>query len=153
VNSKLFDLTDRRVFVAGHRGMVGHALLRRLSRENCTLLTIDRAGLDLRVPEAVAAWFAAHRPQAVFVAAGTVGGILANDTRPAEFLLDNLLIATSVIEAARQAGVEKLLYLGSSCIYPRLSPQPIAESALLTGPLEPTNEADAIAQIAAPAEA
>ena len=144
----MFDLAGRRVFVAGHRGMVGQALLRRLAREDCTLLTIDRAGLDLRAPDAVSAWFAANRPQAVFVAAGTVGGILANDSRPAEFLLDNLLIATSVIEAARQSRVEKLLYLGSSCIYPRLAPQPIPETALLTGPLEPTNEAYALAKIA-----
>ena len=144
----LLNLAGRRVFVAGHRGMVGQALLRRLAREDCTLLTVDRAALDLRAPEAVAGWFAANRPDAVFVAAGTVGGIWANDTRPAEFLLDNLLIATSVIEAARQSGVAKLLYLGSSCIYPRLAPQPIPETALLTGPLEPTNEAYAIAKIA-----
>ncbi len=145
---RLFPLDGRRVFVAGHRGMVGGALLRRLARERCEVLTVDRAELDLRRQAEVERWFAAHRPQAVFVAAATVGGILANDTRPAEFLYDNLLIAGNVIAAAHQAGVAKLLYLGSSCIYPRLAAQPMAEEALLGGPLEPTNQWYAVAKIA-----
>jgi GDP-L-fucose synthase len=145
---RLFPLEGRRVFVAGHRGMVGSALLRRLARERCEVLTVDRAALDLRRQAEVERWFAAHRPEAVFVAAATVGGILANDTRPAEFLYDNLLIAGNVIAAAWQAGVAKLLYLGSSCIYPRLAPQPMSEEALLGGPLEPTNQWYAVAKIA-----
>jgi len=143
-----YALGGRRVFVAGHRGMVGGALLRRLARERCTLLTVDRAEVDLRRQADVERWFSANQPQAVFVAAATVGGILANDTRPAEFLYDNLMIAGNVIAAARQAGVEKLLYLGSSCIYPRLAPQPMTEEALLGGPLEPTNQWYALAKIA-----
>ena len=145
---RLFPLDGRRVFVAGHRGMVGGALLRRLARERCEVLTVDRAALDLRRQAEVERWFAANRPQAVFVAAATVGGILANDTRPAEFLYDNLLIAGNVIAAAHQTGVAKLLYLGSSCIYPRLAAQPMAEEALLGGPLEPTNQWYAVAKIA-----
>ena len=143
----LFPLAGRRVFVAGHRGMVGSALMRRLERAECTLLTAERS-LDLRRQEATEAWFRAERPEAVFVAAATVGGILANDTRPAEFLYDNLMIAGNVIEAARRSGVKKLLYLGSSCIYPRLAPQPMTEEALLSGPLEPTNQWYAVAKIA-----
>jgi GDP-L-fucose synthase len=145
---RLFSLQGRRVFVAGHRGMVGGALLRRLARESCDLLTIDRARLDLRRQDAVEAWFAAHRPEAVFVAAATVGGIVANDTRPAEFLYDNLMIAGNVIEAARRAEVRKLLFLGTSCVYPRLAPQPMTEEVLLTGALEPTNQWYAVAKIA-----
>jgi GDP-L-fucose synthase len=128
--------------------MVGSALLRRLAREGCDVVTAARAELDLRRQQDVEAFLAASRPDAVFVAAATAGGILANSTRPAEFLYDNVLIACNVIEAARTAGVKKLLYLGSSCIYPRLAPQPIPEDALLGGPLEPTNEWYAVAKIA-----
>jgi GDP-L-fucose synthase len=143
-----YPLAGRRVFVAGHRGMVGGALLRRLARERCTLLTVDRAEVDLRRQADVERWFSANRPQAIFVAAATVGGILANDTRPAEFLYDNLMIAGNIVAAARQASVEKLLYLGASCLYPRLASQPMAEEALLEGPLEPTNQWYALAKIA-----
>jgi GDP-L-fucose synthase len=143
-----FPLAGRRVFVAGHRGMVGSALLRRLAAEKCALLTVARGEVDLRRQEQVERWFAAERPDAVFMAAATVGGILANDTRPAEFIYDNLAIAANVVEAARRSGVRKLLFLASSCIYPRLAPQPMAEEALLTGPLEPTNQWYAVAKIA-----
>ncbi len=143
-----FPLAGRRVFVAGHRGMVGSALVRRLAREGCEVLTVSRRDADLRRQQPTEDWLAAARPDAVFVAAATVGGIYANDTRPAEFLYDNLMIAGNVIEASRQAGVKKLLFLGSSCIYPRLAPQPITEDSLLTGPLEPTNEWYAVAKIA-----
>jgi GDP-L-fucose synthase len=128
--------------------MVGSALVRRLAREDCEILTAGRDTLDLRRQDKVDAWMAANRPQAVLLAAATVGGIYANDTRPATFLYDNLMIEANLIEAARVNGVEKLLYLGSSCIYPRLAPQPITEDSLLTGPLEPTNEWYAIAKIA-----
>jgi len=143
-----FELNGKRVFVAGHRGMVGSALVRRLASEQCEVLTVARAELDLRDATAVRAWMKQARPDAVFMAAARVGGILANDTRPAEFLHENLMIEGSVIDAAYQAGVGKMVFLGSSCIYPRLAPQPIAEGALLTGPLEPTNEWYAIAKIA-----
>ena len=143
----MVELSGRRVFVAGHRGMVGSALVRRLSGL-CEVLTVRRGEVDLRRQAETEAWFAATRPEAVIVAAATVGGILANDTRPAEFLYDNLMIAANVLEAARRVGVQKLLYLGSSCIYPRLAPQPMAEEALLTGPLEPTNQWYAVAKIA-----
>jgi GDP-L-fucose synthase len=143
----LFPLAGRRVFVAGHRGMVGSALVRRLARTGCTVLTAERS-VDLRRQDATEAWLGAERPEAVFVAAATVGGILANDTRPADFLYDNLMIAGNVIEAARRSGVRKLLLLGSSCIYPRLAPQPMTEDALLSGPLEPTNQWYAVAKIA-----
>ncbi len=141
-------LTGRRVFVAGHRGLVGSALVRRLARENCLILSADRATIDLRDQAAVRYWFEQERPEIVFIAAATVGGIRANNSRPADFLYDNLTIAANVIEAARQVQVAKLLYLGSSCIYPRLAPQPMAEDALLTGQLEPTNQWYAIAKIA-----
>ncbi len=144
----LYDLAGKRVWVAGHGGMVGRALVRRLQREACEILTVDRARLDLRRQADVEAWMAQVRPQAVFLAAARVGGILANDSYPAEFLHDNLVIETNIIEAARQGGVQKLLFLGSSCIYPKAAPQPIAEDALLTGPLEPTNQWYAIAKIA-----
>jgi GDP-L-fucose synthase len=144
----LFPLAGRRVYVAGHRGMVGSALTRRLQREQCEILTAGHAELDLRRQRETEAWFAKARPDAVIVAAATVGGILANSTRPREFLYDNLMIAANTIEAARQAGVGKLLYLGSSCIYPRLAKQPMVEEELLTGPLETTNEWYAIAKIA-----
>lgn len=143
-----FSLAGKRVWVAGHRGMVGSALCRRLQSENCELLRENRAKLDLRRQAETEAWVTAQRPDAIIVAAATVGGILANSTRPAEFLYDNLLVAGNIIEAARKAGVQKLLYLGSSCIYPREAPQPIPEEALLTGPLEPTNEWYAVAKIA-----
>jgi GDP-L-fucose synthase len=144
----MYSIEGKRVFVAGHRGMVGSALMRRLAQEECRLLTATREALDLRDQAAVDRWFDEHRPQAVFLAAARVGGIHANATRPGEFLYDNLAIAANVIEAARRCQVEKLLFLGSSCIYPRLAPQPMAESCLLTGPLEPSNEAYAIAKIA-----
>jgi GDP-L-fucose synthase len=144
----MYPLSGHRVFVAGHRGMVGSALMRRLAREDCQLLTAGRDEVDLRRQEAVERWFATNRPDTVFVSAATVGGILANDTRPAEFLYDNLMIAANVIEASHRTGVKKLLFLGSSCIYPRLAPQPIVEEVLLTGPLEPTNQWYAVAKIA-----
>jgi GDP-L-fucose synthase len=144
----IFPLAGLRVYVAGHGGMVGSALVRRLARSGCTVLTAGRSEVDLRRQADVEAWLAARRPDAAIVAAATVGGILANDTRPAEFLYDNLMIAGNLIEAARRSGVKKLLFLGSSCIYPRLAPQPIREDALLTGPLEPTNQWYAVAKIA-----
>jgi GDP-L-fucose synthase len=143
-----YALDGKRVFVAGHNGMVGRALLRRLDVTGAELQIAARKDVDLRDQRATFAWFAEHRPHAVFVAAAKVGGILANDTRPAEFLYDNLVIETNLIEAARQNGVEKLLFLGSSCIYPKLASQPIREDALLTGALEPTNEWYALAKIA-----
>lgn len=143
-----YDLSGKRVWVAGHRGMVGSAIVRRLASENCTVLTVDRSRVDLRRQAEAERWLEQEKPDAVFVAAATVGGILANDSQPASFLFDNLAIETNVIEAARRVGVEKLLFLGSSCIYPRMAPQPIPESALLTGPLEPTNQWYAIAKIA-----
>ncbi|MFN3656956.1 MAG: GDP-L-fucose synthase family protein [Pseudolabrys sp.] len=146
--SAAYSLAGKRVFVAGHRGMVGSALMRRLAGEGCELLTVPRGEVDLRRQEPVERWMAASRPHAVFVAAATVGGIHANDVRPAEFLYDNLAIETNLIEAARRVGVEKLMFLGSSCIYPRLAHQPMAESELLTGPLEPTNQWYAVAKIA-----
>ena len=144
----IFPLRRRRVFVAGHRGMVGSALLRRLAREDCEILTVSRTEVDLRRQSETEQCCDAARPEVVFVAAATVGGILANDTRSAEFLYDNMMIAANLIEAARRTGVRKLLFLGSSCIYPRLAPQPIPEAALLSGPLEPTNEWYAVAKIA-----
>ncbi|MFO1183643.1 MAG: GDP-L-fucose synthase [Bauldia sp.] len=143
-----FDLAGKRVFVAGHGGMVGAALVRRLARERCIVLTAGRNDLDLRRQAPTENWFQQEQPQVVFLAAAKVGGILANRDRPAEFLYDNLMIEANVIEAARRTGVETLVFLGSSCIYPRLAPQPIPEEALLTGPLEPTNAAYAIAKIA-----
>ncbi len=143
-----YPLGGKRVFVAGHGGMVGAALVRRLGREGCTILTAPRAALDARDQAATRAWLAQHRPDAVIIAAARVGGIHANATRPAEFLYDNLMIAANLIEAAHRCAVEKLLFLGSSCIYPRSAAQPISEDALLTGSLEPTNEAYAIAKIA-----
>jgi GDP-L-fucose synthase len=144
----MYALRGKRVWVAGHRGMVGAALVRRLASENCEVLTVSRAEVDLLRQDAVESWVKANKPQAVFVAAATVGGILANDTRPAHFIYENLALETNIIEAARQAQVEKLIFLGSSCIYPRLAPQPMPEDALLTGPLEPTNQWYAIAKIA-----
>jgi len=144
----LFPLSARRIFVAGHRGMVGSALIRRLRQEECQILTVGRDAVDLRDQPAVNRWFDEHRPRAVLLAAARVGGIHANNTHPGDFLYDNLAIAINVIEASRRTGVAKLLFLGSSCIYPRLAPQPMPESCLLTGSLEPTNEWYAIAKIA-----
>lgn len=144
----LFPLSGKRVFVAGHKGMVGAAIVRRLQRENCEIVTADRTRVDLRRQREVEDWMAVERPQVVFLAAAKVGGILANDTYPADFLYDNLMIEVNLIEAAHRSRVEKLIFLGSSCIYPKLAPQPIGEEALLTGPLEPTNEWYAIAKIA-----
>ena len=144
----MYSLSGKRVWVAGHRGMVGSAIVRRLASEGCEVLTADRATLDLKNQAAVDGWMARERPQAVFLAAAKVGGIVANNTLRAEFLFDNLVIATNVIHAAHVSGVEKLMFLGSTCIYPRLAPQPINEDTLLTGPLEPTNEPYAIAKIA-----
>lgn len=146
--TKEFDLTGKKVFVAGHRGMVGSALVRRLAKEGCIIVTAPRRELDLRRQADTERWFASVRPDVVFLAAAKVGGILANRDHPAEFLYDNLMIEANVIEAARSANVEKLVFLGSSCIYPRLAAQPMREEELLTGPLEPTNEAYAIAKIA-----
>ena len=143
-----YKLAGKRVWVAGHRGMVGGALVRRLAEEGCEVLVADRRDADLSRQSEVEQWMAAHKPQAVFVAAAKVGGILANDTRPAEFIYDNLMIEANVVDAAYRNGVEKLLCLGSSCIYPKLAPQPIVEEALLSGPLEPTNEWYALAKIA-----
>jgi GDP-L-fucose synthase len=143
-----FELSGKTVFVAGHGGMVGSALLRRLAPEDVKLITAGRTELDLRDQSAVNRWFAANRPQVVFLAAAKVGGILANDTLRAEFLYDNLVIATNVIHAAHAHGAEKLMFLGSSCIYPRLASQPLREDSMLTGPLEATNEPYAIAKIA-----
>ena len=143
-----FELRGKRVFVAGHRGMVGSALVRRLARENVELLTAGRGEVDLRDQAAVSNWFASKRPQVVFLAAAKVGGIVANNTLRAEFIYDNLIIATNVIHAAHANGTEKLMFLGSSCIYPKLAPQPLREDTMLTGPLEPTNEPYAIAKIA-----
>jgi GDP-L-fucose synthase len=140
---------NARIFVAGHRGLVGSAIVRRLEAEGCpNILTATREQLDLRDQAAVSYWFRANRPEYVFLVAGTVGGIHANSTRPAEFIYDNLMIHATVVHAAHEYGVEKLLYLGSSCIYPREAPQPMSEDALLTGLLEPTNEPYAIAKIA-----
>ena len=144
----MYALTGKRVWVAGHRGMVGAALVRRLAREGCTVLTAGRDVLDLRDRGEVAHWMDAQRPDIVFLAAATVGGIVANDTRPVDFLLDNLLIETAIMAEAYISGVEKLLFLGSSCIYPRAAAQPISEDALLTGALEPTNQWYAVAKIA-----
>ena len=143
-----FELKGKKVFVAGHRGMVGAALVRRLAREKVELLTATRSELDLRDQAAVFKWFADKRPQAVFLAAAKVGGIVANNTLRGEFLYDNLIIAANVIHAAHVNAAEKLMFLGSSCIYPRLAPQPLPEDSMLTGPLEVTNEPYAIAKIA-----
>jgi GDP-L-fucose synthase len=143
-----YTLRNKRVWVAGDRGLVGSALVRRLQREGCEIVAAPRDQVDLRRPDQTEQWMAAARPQAVFLAAARVGGIYANDTRPAEFIYDNLMIQSTVVEASRRVGVEKLMLLGSSCIYPRLAPQPIPESALLTGPLEPTNQWYAVAKIA-----
>ncbi|MEL6529773.1 MAG: GDP-L-fucose synthase [Pseudomonadota bacterium] len=143
-----YNLAGKRVFVAGHRGMAGSAIARRLASEDCEVLTATRQDVDLMDQAATRAWFAREKPDAVFVAAAKVGGILANDSYPADFLYDNLMIEANVIEASHRHDVEKLLFLGSSCIYPKFAAQPMNEDELLTGELEPTNEWYAIAKIA-----
>ena len=144
----MWPLAGKRIWVAGHRGMVGSAIVRRLATTGAEVLTADRAQLDLLDQSAVRLWLANERPDAIVLAAAKVGGILANSTYPADFLYDNLMIAANVIEGAHRADVDRLLFLGSSCIYPKLAEQPIQEEALLTGPLEATNEWYAIAKIA-----
>lgn len=143
-----FELKGKSVYVAGHRGMVGSAIVRRLAREDVNLVTVDRREVDLCNQAAVFGWFAKVRPQVVFLAAAKVGGIVANNTLRAEFIYDNIAIAANVIQAAHQSGAEKLMFLGSSCIYPKLAAQPLREESVLSGPLEPTNEPYAIAKIA-----
>lgn len=143
-----FDLRGKRVWVTGADGMVGAALVKRLASEACEILTISKNELDLRNQAATKSWVAENKPDVIVIAAAKVGGILANDTYPADFLYDNLMIETNIIHGGHGAGVEKLLFLGSSCIYPKDALQPIGEDALLSGPLEPTNEAYAIAKIA-----
>src|ERR1700744_4795753 len=142
-----FELADKTVFVAGHKGRVAGALVRRLAQENVELLTVGRSEVDLRDQAAVFGWFAKARPQAVFLAAAKVGGIVANNTLRGEFLYDNLVIAANVIHAAYVNGAQKLMFLGSSCIYPRLAPQPLRGDFMLTGPLESTHEPYAGAKI------
>ncbi|MDR6666043.1 GDP-L-fucose synthase [Rhizobium sp. 1399] len=144
----IYSLAGKKVYVAGHRGMVGSAIVRRLASEGCEILTALHAEVDLRRQDQVEAWMGKNRPDAVFLAAAKVGGILANDTYPADFLYDNLILEANVIHAAYKVRVEKLMFLGSSCIYPKFADQPIVEDALLTGSLEPTNEWYAIAKIA-----
>ncbi len=143
-----YEMNNKRVWVTGHNGMVGSAVVRRLRNENCEIITIPKSKLDLRDSDSVAKWMKITKPEAVIVASGKVGGIYANSHYPAEFLYDNLMIEANVIHNAWKMSVEKLLFLGSSCIYPRNAPQPITEDALLTGELEPTNEWYAIAKIA-----
>ena len=142
-----YSLGGKRVWVAGHGGMVGSAIVRRLADEDCQILTVGRSDVDLKNQAAVAAWMERTKPNAVFLAAAKVGGILANDTYPVDFLYDNLMIEANIIESSFRVGVEKLLFLGSSCIYPKFAAQPIVEESLLTGSLEPTNEWYAIAKI------
>lgn len=144
-----FDLTNRRVWIAGHRGMVGSALVRRLQREPVTLLTVDRAALDLRRQADVEAWIAKNRPEVIVIAAAKVGGIKANDAYPVDFLYDNLAIQTNILRAAAEQGVARVMVLGSSCVYPKHAEQPIREETLLTAPLEPTNQWYALAKITA----
>ncbi len=143
-----FDLTGKRIFVAGHRGMVGSAIVRRLATEQCEVIVAPRSELNLLDQSATRAWMQLHKPDAVILAAAKVGGILANSKFPADFLYENLNIATNVINAAHEVEVSRLLNLGSSCIYPKFADQPIEEESLLTGALEPTNEWYAIAKIA-----
>ena len=143
-----YDLAGKKIWVAGHRGMVGAALVRRLGAEGCEVLIAPRSEVDLVRQSEVESWIDTARPHAIFMAAAKVGGILANDTYPADFIYSNLMIGANITQAAYAAGVERMVFLGSSCIYPRLAPQPIPESALLTGPLEPTNEWYAVAKIA-----
>ena len=148
MTTSTFDLAGKKVWVAGHNGMVGSALVRRLRSENCEILTAPRTSLDLTNQAQTEGWVARMKPQVVFLAAAKVGGILANDSRPADFLYDNLAIEANVLRAAFLGDVEKLLFLGSSCIYPKLASQPMTEDALLTGPLEETNQWYAVAKIA-----
>ncbi|MGR3365330.1 MAG: GDP-L-fucose synthase [Maritimibacter harenae] len=143
-----YDLTGKRIWVAGHRGMVGGAVVRRLASEDCEVVTAGREVMDLTRQAEVDDWMTETRPDVIVMAAARVGGILANDTHPVDFLQDNLLIETNIARAAHAADVERFLFLGSSCIYPKMAPQPMAEDSLLTGPLEPTNEWYAIAKIA-----
>jgi GDP-L-fucose synthase len=143
-----FELIDKKVWVAGHKGMVGSALVRRLAHEDCDILTCDRDTVDLGNQAQVEDWVAANVPDAIIIAAAKVGGIKANSTYPADFLYQNLILEANIIHSAHKAGVKKLLFLGSSCIYPRMADQPMREDALLTGPLEPTNEWYAVAKIA-----
>jgi GDP-L-fucose synthase len=144
----MYFLGGKRVWVAGHRGLVGSAIMRRLATENCELLTAGHHELDLCNQSAVDGWILEHKPQVIVLSAAKVGGILANSTHPVDFLYDNLMIEANVLHAAKRVGCEKLLLLGSSCIYPKMAQQPITEDALLTGPLEPTNEWYALAKIA-----
>ncbi|MFT3973443.1 MAG: GDP-L-fucose synthase [Amaricoccus sp.] len=148
MSEPLYSLKGKRIWVAGHRGMVGSALTRRLAREDCDVIVTPRGDVDLARQAEVEEWMAEARPQAIFLAAAKVGGIRANDAYPADFLYQNLMIEANVIEAARRTHVEKLLFLGSSCIYPKFADQPIVEEALLTGALEPTNEWYAVAKVA-----
>ena len=141
-------ISGQRIWVAGHRGMVGSAVARHLRDLGCEALAVDRSEVDLLQPRAVEHWLRAERPDAIVMAAARVGGIVANDTLPAEFLYENLAMATNVVHAAHTADVDRMVFLGSSCIYPKFAPQPIREDSLLTGPLEPTNEWYAIAKIA-----
>ena len=143
-----FDIAGKRIWVAGHRGMVGAAVVRRLAGENCEVITAGRDTVDLKRQAEVEAFMADAKPDAVVMAAAKVGGILANDTYPADFLYDNLMIEANIFEAAHKSDVNRFLFLGSSCIYPKFAEQPIREDSLLTGPLEPTNEWYAIAKIA-----
>jgi GDP-L-fucose synthase len=143
-----FTLSGRRIWVAGHRGMVGSALVRRLAREGCTVLTASRQDLDLTDQAAVNAWMATNKPEGVFLAAAKVGGIVANNILRAEFIYENLAISSNVIHAAHKTGVKKLMYFGSTCVYPRAAPQPMSEAYFMTGALEPTNEPYAVAKIA-----
>lgn len=143
----MFNLAGKKVWVSGHKGMVGSAIISRLSSEDCVVLTSDRY-VDLRDPYLVKEWMQDNSPDVVIIAAARVGGIMANDTQPADFIYDNIMIAANQIHAAHEAGVEKLMFLGSSCIYPKHAPQPMIEDALLTGPLEPTNQWYAVAKIA-----
>ena len=145
----LFDLRGKRVYVAGHNGMAGSAIVRRLADEGCEILTVRRRTVDLTQQSDTERWLEQMKPDAVFLAAGHVGGIYANDAYPADFIADNLAIGLNVIRGSFKAGVKKLLALGSSCIYPKFAPQPMSEDALLTGPLEPTNQWYAVAKIAA----
>ena len=144
----MYTLSGKRIYVAGHNGMVGRAVVRALEKEACTILTAERSDADLIRQSEVENWMQAQKPDAVIVCAARVGGILANDSYPADFIYDNLMIEVNIIRAAHDIGVEKLLFLGSSCIYPKMAPQPMPEEALLTGALEPTNEWYAIAKIA-----
>ena len=146
--SEIFHLSGKRVWVAGHRGLVGSALVRRLAQEDVELLAAGRDRVDLRRQQDVEEWLKKERPEVVFMCAAKVGGIHANASRPADFIYDNLMIEANVVHASFLSGVEKLVLLGSTCIYPKLAPQPIPEAALLTGPLEPTNEWYAVAKIA-----